>query len=332
MNNFTYENTKDATHLRWSECRSQFNVVLDSGQSLWQDGTILNDKFREGKAVTYLSRSHGETLAYWTNEDGDVKYAQPQGNEMDIDEVLPVAWLKDKGIEFVPGDVYAIKCGDNVQPLTIEGAETLNRCEHYNGFIKSFADRPNTGKQPVGDDVFITYKLVGIAPWVHPEQAKDIDWSKKIINSYDMTWWKPNHAAMLKQWQAEQLTEEAKRMDNITMNGNDGDHYEQAIFTQSMKDSGSRLTIGMHYLDDSGDRCEYVGISASSIIGRYVDMNNVRSDHLSISDGDDIKPIQTAEDKAIWQFDRVLTCRMDASQIVKSIKDGMIRGVKWVGE
>lgn len=114
-------------------------------------------------------------------------------------------------------------------------------------FVVSFADRPNTGKQPVGDDVVVD-------AWhesnCYTERAGDLTWL--IDEGLPLAKWKPNHDAMLKQWQAEQLTEEAKRMDNIAMNGNDGDHYEEICVLKvgqkwTPNEAGSYFTMGKYY-------------------------------------------------------------------------------------
>jgi hypothetical protein len=232
-----------------------------------------------------------------------------------------------------------------VQFLLTESAASLISGGDENPalYVVSFADRPNTGTQPVGDDVVVDTYWDDGDDRECCQSANGHEWSLSDPTFDEhIAHWKPNHAAMLKQWQAEQLLPQpvgdgihddteslqahldagrgipqgSKGNSFVTSKPLDvsglGDEpsaafpFDKPTFTQSMKDSGSRLTIGMHYLDDSGDRCEYVGISSSSIIGRYVDMNNVRSDHLSISDGDLIKPIQTAEERLTSNFENAI--------------------------
>ena len=75
-------------------------------------------------------------------------------------------------------------------------------------FVVSFADRPNTGEQPVGDDVVVDCQYTLPEDDMRPDKACKyhfgIDGDK---SSSCLIKWKPNHAAMLKQWQAEQAKE-----------------------------------------------------------------------------------------------------------------------------
>jgi len=386
MNNFTYENTKDATHFIGGEFKKiitgnnpQWLYVGGNPGFSWMMSSYSNKYLLSCESIIELSRSHNETREYWTTNDV-TQYAQ--GNNMNKDEMLPISYVK-KITPLVAGDGWADSSGRSgiINSGNIGGFNDDDCCRSK-CFITSFADRPNTGKHPVGDDVVVDCILRNGKPPAENDNriARGFNWGIKTEFSSDVISWKPNKDAMLKQYQAEQL-EQGVHIDDdgdlavgaekvgvatkevnaatalyafagwltsmrepitfssghwatpaadmvgafINLNNladvidfdsvktpsdsiipkaltneseDDGlSTVETPAFTQGMKDSGSRLTIGMHYLDDSGDRCEYVGISASNIIGRYVDMNNVRSDHLSISDGDDIKPIQTDEDK-----------------------------------
>lgn len=252
---------------------------------------------------------------------------------MDTQKLIPIDFSRNI-TPFVPGDKI---WNDTIKfKITIQNqfhADGFNK-NNYNDdvfYVVSFADRENAGRQPVGDDVVVDTGWAGSIGY--PMKAQDKNW----INHAEDETWKPNHAAMLKQWQESQIKKDSDMMPQVITESNHKlntaaktleqlnysyngaelwkppigekpDYIEAPTFTQAMKDSGSRLTIGMHYLDDSDDRCEYIGISASSIIGRYVDMNNVRSDHLSISDGDDIKPIQADDEKL---FDALYLATVD---------------------
>jgi hypothetical protein len=187
----------------------------------------------------------------WTPNDDRKYFTKGQGYEItkdlgngdfyieDNDESQPHSiderWINDnftlmpqKETEMNTKKMIPIDCANNITPIVIGDGyynsgqkfnkfvdqAILDRINNASGeslsndhlFITSFADRPNTGKQPVGDDVIIDTGR-------YTDEAKNINW--KYIDN-----WKPNHAAMLKQYQAEQLAEEAKRMDNITMLNN----------------------------------------------------------------------------------------------------------------
>ena len=67
-------------------------------------------------------------------------------------------------------------------------------------FVVSFADRPNTGNQPVGDDVFVDITTKNKCMYDQKPAANfKYWWTDGTIKT-----WRPNHAATLKQWQAEQ--------------------------------------------------------------------------------------------------------------------------------
>jgi len=78
MNTFTLENTKDATHLRWSKFHSMFHFFLNGGFTFWQDGDRIGDSDVEdcdSEETTQLSRPVGERLEDHADENGNITYA-----------------------------------------------------------------------------------------------------------------------------------------------------------------------------------------------------------------------------------------------------------------
>lgn len=211
-------------------------------------------------------------------------------------------------------------------------------------FVVSFADRPNTGNQPVGDDVVVSvkwddgeyqpYRLATSFSWIFTRHGPNAES------------WKPNHAAMLKQWQASQLTEEAKRMDNIARNGNDGDHYDKPTFTQAQCDAGEFPAVGSRvmYLAGTGIKKENGTFTKgywdeTTIIAHHNDMTWL--DTHGIQSDITIKPIQTAEQKAIDNMCYAMEMQNGSPKsvykrysapVIEAIKAGKVHGIKWVGE
>jgi len=234
---FTLENTKRATQvamcLAGSTGHQFYKNIADPSFELLSELTSLSWEViynSPSYELIELSRPHNETREYWTTN-GVTQYAQPQGNEMDIKKLIPIDFSRNI-TPFVVGDVYWNNFLEFELTMDQQEADEFNNAdpgsEFNTYFIVSFAGRPNTGKQPVGDDVIVDILFEDTD--THTLTSNNVNWFiRGVLDEcgFLIKSWKPNLAAMLKQYQAEQLAEEAKRMDNITMNGNDGEHYEQ---------------------------------------------------------------------------------------------------------
>lgn len=137
--------------------------------------------------------------------------------EMNTDNLIPISFVKNFTPLFVGDEIYNSK-----EPITFVidggGEQVLNLNEYIPEgvfFLKSFADRPNTGKQPVGDDVVVDTSWLS-----QPAHASGAGWELDPELSCNETW-KPNHAAMLKQYQAEQALQSLKEGDVITASSRD---------------------------------------------------------------------------------------------------------------
>jgi hypothetical protein len=119
---------------------------------------------------------------------------------MDTSKLIPISYVK-KITPLAVGD-KVIHASDTMVS-TIFDIETWNEDKNDDGwFVVSFADRLNEGAQPVDGDVIVD--ICNRHGSIHTDDADTINWdnSTRVI---DIKSWKPNHAAMLKQWQAEQL-------------------------------------------------------------------------------------------------------------------------------
>lgn len=92
-------------------------------------------------------------------------------------------------------------------------------------YVISYADRENKGTQPVGDDVRVDVNFDDA--FYDNVKASNLIWPEDDERTTSHGMWKPNHASALKQYQESQLKKESARMDNVILNGNNGEHYEQ---------------------------------------------------------------------------------------------------------
>lgn len=213
MNNFTYDNTKDATHF-YSQGYFYINPFSDECKYICKNGEVVENRepTRNNKSTMLeLSRPHNETREYWTTN-GVTQYAQ--GNEINTDEMLPISYVK-KFTPLVDGDILTYDNEGDPYEFTLNGdihADLYNEDDEKDKYysLVLFADRPNTGTQPVGDDVVVDRALNSD----DGDDANNVtckandsffcaDWSDGDAEFHIKTW-KPNHAAMLKQYQTEQ--------------------------------------------------------------------------------------------------------------------------------
>lgn len=180
-NTFTEENTGSATHLKF------------------RHGDLI---FMNEIEKTFLSIHHARWVGWHFGIENDaIELSRPIGEHKE-DFLIPIDYVK-KFTTLVVGDKWATDTQSGViDESDVDLFNGQNRNESL--CITSFADRPNTGKQPVGGDVVVDvyYK----SKW-HTGSACFYVWSFDD-NAADITKWKPNHSALLKQYQAEQALKE----------------------------------------------------------------------------------------------------------------------------
>ena len=162
---------------------------------------------------------------------------------MNTDKLVPIDFSR-KITPFVAGDI--VSHPDNKEfTLDSGGANKVNEGLFDDYFIVSYADRPNTGKQPVGDDVVVDMGFGDSDPAEETGRACEYEFGPLTAEEDKIYTWKPNHAYVLKQYQESLLAEEAELMDDIAMNG--GEHYEQAhhvaLQTEALGDAPKELDI-----------------------------------------------------------------------------------------
>jgi len=165
---------------------------------------------------------------------------------MNTDKMIPISYVK-KITPLVVGDVIYVDSRNEEVTITSELLTWYNEdlTRDHKFFVASFADRPNAGARPVvrGVDVDATSEA-------GDSIAVVTSWALGLKNGRSVKSWRPNHQAMLEQYQAERLEEaynqndlpsgidaafdeslawptkeESERMKPIGQNGNNGEHY-----------------------------------------------------------------------------------------------------------
>jgi hypothetical protein len=251
---FTLENTKDATHLI---CNKFFFVgekvrplFLDCENSKWKRSMFTKEWLLASKGVIELLRPIGE---------------RKEDFEMNTDKLIPISYVK-RFTPLVVGDVlYNEKFN---LTFVIDGADgqvaNLNEdYEYAQFFVISFADRPNTGAQPVGDDVVVDCYVIGAG--VLTRKACAFGWSLNgnISNTGHIKSWKPNKDAMLKQYQAGQAKADRSKLAISEIDALFGallggpvapcnGEIPKPVFTQAMADAGELPAVGAECMVKSG--------------------------------------------------------------------------------
>jgi hypothetical protein len=132
---------------------------------------------------------------------------------MNTDKLIPISYVK-KFTPLVPGDKLYGFSGDvtegHVFSILNSVVDNFNGPENSNQyFVVSFAGRPKTGKQPVGDDVIVD--VYYRAKW-HTAKAWSIEWDDDLA-LHKVKAWRPNHAALLVKYQSEQGAKTVRQYD-----------------------------------------------------------------------------------------------------------------------
>lgn len=205
---------------------------------------------------------------------------------MNTDKLIPILYV-NKFTPLVVGDEIYNAFLDVKSNLTESGALLINGSDYFNQlFVVSFADRPNTGTQPVGDDVVVDVS------WNDSAKAQDRSW--KISNPEET--WKPNYAAMLKQYKAEQLAKGVHiDSDGDLAVGSEKVGVATPVFTQAMADAVELPPVGCSAI------CTYTE-DEHKIVAH--DLTDYPTMALTVdnsgywgADASHWKPIQTEEDK-----------------------------------
>ena len=120
---------------------------------------------------------------------------------MNTDKLVPIAFSR-KITPFVAGDTYLDDRFNEEFTATAGFLIELNNqtFSFPNLFVVSYADRPNTGKQPVDDDVRVDADFDDSL--YYNANASEVTWSEDDEASTSHETWKPNHDAMVERYQA----------------------------------------------------------------------------------------------------------------------------------
>jgi len=163
---------------------------------------------------------------------------------MNTDKLVPLDFsrnitpfvLDDKLFNTRTGNPFIIDC-----PLQLAAFNTFDNTDEGVYFVVSYADRPNTGKQPVADDVVVDVCFDN----EHTGMAGAIEWSEDDEASTSHETWKLNHAAMVERYQASLADKEDKRMNNIALNESDGSHYKVVSAIEALERFGYKYVGGV---------------------------------------------------------------------------------------
>jgi len=166
-------------------------------------------------------------------------------------------------------------------------------------FVVSFAGRPNTGTQPVSDNTAVDYIMYCDSGGA--KRASDVNWMDTYKLHHDVKYWKPNHAAMLKDYIASKCP--AKDLLEAVENPVAGTPFElsdtKPIYTQAMCDAGELPMVGSECIHiDEANKVEILYSSNSFIIFKSDDGKEWNGGANSF------KPIRTDAEKlmiAIWE-------------------------------
>ncbi len=290
MNNFTYENTRRATHLISGEfkkiVKGNYPEYLSPSIGYkWVKYGFSIEYLLECKFITELSRPHNETRDYWTTNSVLI-LAQPgidgnfyrniylnreltQGSEMNTKKMIPMGYSISKVKPVIGDEVYNSASGNTftVDENSIGNIITQGVSRNNHLFVVSFADRVNTGTQPVGDDVEVT--CVGNNGTEFTDRAIKIPWlstPEKSSNGayYALMKWKPNRDAMLNQWKADQYKPLGiyGRQPGKSKERNDIPKFEP-LFDSPME----LITMGgVSFYIEAKDRVTYWGIKDSDTV------------------------------------------------------------------
>jgi hypothetical protein len=248
---FTLENTKAATEFYLgSEAYFEFFVMPDISHTESISNCFFCDSRLDDTPPDHyvsLVRPHNETREHWTTN-GVTQYAL--GLKM-----IPIDYANNI-TPIVIGDGY-YNSGQKFNKFVDQAI--LDRINNASGeslsndhlFITSFTERPNTGTQPVSDDVVVD------TCWSDGDsvtnKAGSLYWV--IDNHASISTWKPNHAAMLKQYQAGQVKADTSKLDtseidalfNALLGGPVapcGGEIPKPVFTQATADAMELPPVG----------------------------------------------------------------------------------------
>ena len=194
-----------------------------------------------------------------------------------------------KGFEFVFGDQAIDELsGERYGEATNEGfLLAINNRKLYDKCFVELAPRPNTGVQPVGDDVVV---ILGTSVDVRM-YAESANWGNSYLKN-----WKP----CLK-WIAEQVEKDSAVKVTTEENTATEDVAEKPIFPQAMADAGEfpptgHKAVATHCGD--GEECEIVHYNKHQVCVIWDKFQGGSMDVLLTSEWA-FSPIKTDREKAI---------------------------------
>jgi len=183
---------------------------------------------------------------------------------MDIKTLVPIDFSR-KITPFVVGDTLLSNTNNGYNFTVTSQRLVFFNSEKSNGsnyFVISYADRPNTGKQPVGDDVVVDVTI---------ESGKEIASADPTSYSWLLTLgdaaidtWKPNHAAMVEAYQSSLADKEDDRMNNF--------NFSDVL----VKRDGGQIDKPLSFSNDAPE--VFINLPEDVIIGRPTNYSPTSND------------------------------------------------------
>jgi len=245
---------------------------------------------------------------------------------MNTDKLIPISYVK-KITPMVVDDVIWMDYRKSTVVLEEQWQVNMaNSDGDIRNFVVSFADRPNTGGKPDCASLMIDVEF----NYGRKDKHKGADcfvWSKRADPAIAL--WKPNHAAMLKQYQAEQLGSNKDQSHHIALQiealgepGSPVEFIEELAENTSETHDVSVGDNGVRFSLTNVDNGEIQYIGQKELIGTFdVSLSVKEGDAVHIDDdGDKVGVAQSANPK--WNNGDECRSKCDGDYI-----DGVVVGL-----
>jgi len=238
---------------------------------------------------------------------------------MNTSNMIPISYVKSI-TPLVVGDICVnVKTHEEFKIADHDHEISINEYEFdfFNSiYLKSFEDRPNTGKQPVGVGVDVVINNGS----KNKDKAASFIWNVEYTSS--ITKWQPNHAAMLSDYKKTQELKEGETIRAVysslprTMhpqydlgspldrpsdgqcNGKIDTEDAKPVFSQAMADAGELPPVGSLILVDSpSDIAKFIDVEVMYISETLVVINDGAYDISFNPKTHKMSPIDTRSDE-----------------------------------
>lgn len=180
---------------------------------------------------------------------------------------LPATWLVSKGIKISPDDDWY---NGGYEKVSEEIANLLNSGSTISGFITSFADRENTGEQPVAD--WVPVNLGGSNEMLDRETriASEFKWQRGVFPETET--WKPDAKELMEMYTTEQnkIKEIESKLDFLGNTANVYGVEQPTMVSDAIKKETKNIMkakTDLEWLALELNEWSYFGMVAHTVIG-----------------------------------------------------------------